>query len=155
MGVHLILWILAVLAVSFHSLGLSYMLGHYDIWKNCTHQGIYFCDFVYGYYEDWDIFQSQGVANWYFGIMEALTGLSVTLLVLHFTLFVMSCIEMNRRRVHEKRKEKKRKIIYLVAAPGMADGRMYYTPLEQLSQRDRRSVPAPRLSHHHDHGSSA
>lgn len=68
--------------------------------------------------------------------MEALTVFSVILLILHFTLFITACIEMDRRRVYIK----KRKIIYLVAVPGMADGRMYYTPIDQLPQGDRGSV---------------
>lgn len=141
-GIHLILWVLAVFVVSFHCLQVSVGLGSYVVWEHCHEDRRLYCNTYY--------FPSDDAAEWWFGMMEALAALSVMLLILHFALFVMACIEMDLRRDHVK----KRKIMYLVAAPGMADGRMYYTPLDQPPQRDRQSVLAPQPSYHYHNGSS-
>lgn len=137
MGVHLILWILAVLVVSFQCLELSselYCRQKLGDGEDSYYRSLGWCGSSYDL-----VLSSQGVANWFFGVMKALTAFSVMLLILHFTLFVMACIETDRRSRHEK----KRKIIYLVAAPGVADGRMYYAPLDQPPPGIRGSVLAP------------
>lgn len=74
---------------------------------------------------------------------ETVTAFSVMQLVLHFALFIMAWIGRSHRRRDE------RKIIYLVAAPGTADGRTYYDPPAQLSQGNMGSVANAELSHHH------
>ncbi|KAI7784475.1 hypothetical protein LA080_009974 [Diaporthe eres] len=117
-GVHLILWLFAVLVVSFYSVELANMLCFYENRKDC--------DEFYG------TFSSQSTAKGYFGIMKALTALNAMLLALHFTLFVMACIETDRGQVYEK----KRKIRHLMVAPGLADGRMYYMPLNEPLQEN-------------------
>lgn len=134
MGVHLILWIFAVIVVSMCFSDLAYWQYYHQLWEFCNQD-----DCGSG------TFPSKITASWYFGIMEALTALNVMLLVLHFTLFVMACIETERRKVYKK----KTKIRYLAAAPGPADGRMYYTPLDQLLQGNGRSVLTPKPVHHH------
>lgn len=143
MGVHLIVWIFAALVVSLNCLELSYSLRLY-------YTVLSYCDIVQDMPCSSSGFPSQDAANLDFREKGALTALSVMLLILHFTLFVMACIETDRRRAYEK----KRKIIYLVAAPGTADGRMYYSPLDQLPQGDRWSIPAPQVSHHNQYGTS-
>lgn len=123
MGVHMALWILAIIVVSFYSSDFASWVIIYDSWEACNNHEIE-CDP--------DGYPTQFTANGYLpvGIIEALTVLNVVLLILHFILFVMACVETERRRGYEK----KRKILYLLAAPGTADGRMYYTPLDQPLQ---------------------
>lgn len=122
-GVHLILWLFAILVVAFYSFELANMMCFYEN-RKLYYEDRKSCDKFYG------TFSSQSAAYGYFGIMEALTALNAMLLVLHFTLFVMACIETDRGQVYEK----KRKIRHLMVAPGLADGRMYYTPLNEPLQ---------------------
>lgn len=143
MGVHLIIWVFAALVVSLDCLELSYNLTIY-------YMVLEYCDIVQEISCSSSGFPSKDAANQDFREKGALTALSVMLLILHFTLFVMACIETDRRRAYEK----KRNIIYLVTAPGTADGRMYYTPLEQLPQGDGCSIPTPQVSHHNQYRSS-
>lgn len=138
MRVHLILWILAVLVVSFYCVVLVSDLDYYYSYlEDCTSTEYHQCG-------PGGPFESQGAADRYFHIWEALIALGAMLLILHFTLLVMAYIERNRRRSYEK----KTKIIYLVASPGTADGRMYYNPPDQLPQGNTGLVLAPQLSHH-------
>lgn len=131
MGVHLILWILATVVVSFQSLGLAYQLQCYKFVQNFDSDcgvGIRPCD---------NYLPSESAANQYLGRMKALTAFGVSLLSLHFILFIMACIETDRRTRQDK------KIMYLMAAPGTADGRMYYTRLDHQPQGNRGSAFAP------------
>ncbi|KAK2614665.1 hypothetical protein N8I77_001471 [Diaporthe amygdali] len=139
-GVHLVLWVLAILIVPSLCLSLVYELRDYTIDSECeeNNTGYYSSS---NFYCDYYSFPSQAAANKYFQMMEALTAFSVFLLISHFTLFVMACVETDRRRKYGK----KTKVVYLVAAPGPTDGRMYYTP---LSQGNRASVLAPQPAHH-------
>lgn len=126
MGLHLILWIFAVIVVSLCFSDLAFWLYLHQIWESCKK---YDCGP--------GTFPSKITSKWYFGIMGALTALNVMLLVLHFTLFIMACIETERRNVYGK----KTKTRYLAAAPGPADGRMYYTPLKQPLQGNEAVAP--------------
>lgn len=148
-GVHLVLSVLAILVVPSLCLSLAYELSNYTLDGDCDRDSP-----NYSSSSSWDCdfysFPSQGAANRYFRMMEALTVFTVLLLISHFTLFVMACVETDRRRKYGK----KTKVVYLVAAPGPADGRMYYTPLAQPPQGHRGSVIAPQPAHHQQQGNA-
>lgn len=91
----------------------------------------------------WYPLQIQDAIAQFLSIEKTLIGFSAVQLVLHFALFVMACMEMNRTRRNRK------KILHLMAAPGPADGRMYYNPPVQPPQGDVELIPAPRVSRHH------
>jgi hypothetical protein len=81
----------------------------------------------------------------FLNIDKTILGCIAAQLILHFVLFIMACIETDCRRRHGTKR------VYLVAAPGPADGRMYYNPPAQAPQgmMDSESVPAPQDSRHH------
>lgn len=148
MGVHLVLWVLAILVAPSLLLSLSYELRNYNIDGDCDRDGGgYYTsssgDFDCGYYE----FPSQADADRYFRMAEALAAFAVLLLISHFTLFVMACVETDRRR----RYGKATKVVYLVATSGPVDGRTYYAPLatQTLGSNNRGSVLPPQPVHHH------
>lgn len=141
---HLVLWVLAILVVPSLCLSLSYEMTNFVLKEDCD-SGTYshsswYCDFY--------SFPSAGAARKYFEMMEALAAFAVLLLISHFTLFVMACVETDRRRKYEKTTQ----VVYLVAAPGPNDGRVYYTPMtaQQLGGNGNRgsSVLAPLPVHH-------
>lgn len=136
MVAHLILFGVAVSVVSSLSSVLARELQYY--YKDTVYDH---WQYTSCFYFDLDL-KSQSVADWYFNMMKVKVALSVMLLVLHFALFLMSSIERAQIRKYEKR------IIYLVAAPSLADGRMYYTPLPQSPQEDIGSIPAPQPFQH-------
>ncbi|KKY34794.1 hypothetical protein UCDDA912_g05223 [Diaporthe ampelina] len=151
-GVHLVLWVLAILVVPSLCLSLSYEMADYTIRADCERDGD-------GYYTGsssscyWYSFPSQGAADGYFRLLEAISAFAVLMLISHLTLFVMACVESDRRRRHGKAT----KVVYLVAAPGAAaaDGRMYYyTPLatQQLGANNGGSLLAPQPAHHRQQG---
>lgn len=152
-GVHLVLWILAVLVVLFLCVSLSYEMRQYTIQSDCDRNRD--SDSSYGggysdysdYYCDYYSFPSQAAADRYFRMLEALTAFSVLLFLSHFTLFVMACVETERRRKFNK----VNRVVYLVAAPGPVDGRMYYTPITAQTlagDGNRGSVLAPQPVHY-------
>lgn len=73
-------------------------------------------------------FETIGQANRYFQIFEALLAFSVFMSVSHFILFVLACVETHRRRMFGKTAQ----YVYLVAQPGPADGRLYYTQMSPM-----------------------
>ncbi|KAI3391448.1 hypothetical protein diail_7337 [Diaporthe ilicicola] len=144
-GVRLVLWFLGILEVASLCISLSYELSSYTLDSDCA--GSDSGSSGYDWNCDFYSFPSQAAANRYFRMMEALAAFSVLLFISHFTLFVMACIETDRRRKHDK----KTKVVYLVAATGAADGRTYYAP---LAQGDMGSVVAPRPAHYHQQGNA-
>ncbi|KAG6355645.1 hypothetical protein INS49_003607 [Diaporthe citri] len=149
-GVHLVLWVLAILVAPSLYLSLAYELRDYTIESDCESQrdsdGYYTGSGSSSFYCNYYSFPSQAAANKYFGMMEALAAFATLLLISHFTLFVMACVETDRRRKYGKAT----KVVYLVAAPGPVDGRMYYTPLAtQQLVNNRGSVLPPQPVHHH------
>lgn len=154
-GVHLVLWILAVLVVLFLCVSLSYEMREYTIKSDCEQNRDDSGSSSYGdgysnlndYYCDYYSFPSQAAADSYFRMLEALTAFSVLLFLSHFTLFVMACVETERRRKFNK----VNRVVYLVAAPGPVDGRIYYTPIAAQTLAgggDRGSVLAPQPVHY-------
>jgi hypothetical protein len=148
-GVHLILWVLAILVVPSLCLSIASELANYTIDSDCERDsdypvGTYSNDRFYCEYYS---FPSQGAADSYFRKLEALAAFAVLLLISHFTLFVMACVETDRRR----RYGKTTKVVYLLASQGPADGRTYYTPLatQMFGGGNRGSVLAPQPAHHH------
>lgn len=125
MGVHLILWILGVLSVLSLALALSYTLADWSVNADCDGSAAYWNGEYYEYCGYGDTFSSEGEARRYFRLLEALVAFAVLLTAAHFVLFVLACVETDRRRRHGRRN----RIVYLVAAPGAgpADGRAYYS----------------------------
>lgn len=146
MGVHLVLSVLAILVALSLYFSLVYELRDYTVGPDCdtlrqTDGYVYTGDC------DYYAFPTQAAADGYFRKMEALAAFATLLLIAHFTLFVMACVETDRRRKYGKAT----KVVYLVAAPGPVDGRTYYTPLatQQLGNNNRGSVLPPQHVHHH------
>jgi hypothetical protein len=142
---HLILWVLALLVALSLCVSVATELSNYSIDADCardqnmpmgiTVDGVTYCD--------WDTFASQAEADWYFRSMEALAAFSVLMLIAHFTLFVLACVETDRRRKFGK----KTKVVYLMASQNPADGRTYYMPVDAAQAlggaQNRASVLAP------------
>lgn len=158
-GVHLVLSVLAVLVVPSLCLSLSLEMTEFTIEGDCDSDsddsGDYYSSGSSSYYgnsrcdsSSYVTFPSQAVASQYFTLFEALAAFAVLLLISHVTLFVMACVETDRRRKYGKLT----KVVYLVAAPGPVDGRTYYAPLgtQQLGGA-RGSVLAPPPVHHQQH----
>ncbi|KAF3766812.1 hypothetical protein M406DRAFT_350271 [Cryphonectria parasitica EP155] len=122
-GVHLILWILALLATVSLAFSLSYTLADWSVDANCSDSNFDYYNGESYVYCGFDTFTSLGQANRYFHLLESLVAFSVLLTVAHFVLFVLACIETDRRRKYGKLT----KVVYLVASDGPADGRTYYT----------------------------
>lgn len=149
-GVHLILWVLAIFVVLGLSVSLAGELDNYTVDPDCIEDS----DYSGGYYSSYgqtycyyNTFPSQAAANKYFRMLEALTVFSVFLLIAHFTLFILACFETDRRRKFEKT----RQVVYLVASQGPVDGRTYYTPLpyQALGSHNRGSILPPQPAHQH------
>lgn len=145
-GVHLILSVLAVLVVPSLCLSLSLEMTEFTIEGDCDSDS----DSSGDYYSSGSSFRcgsssyltfpSRAAASRYFTLSEALAAFAVLLLISHVTLFVMACVETDRRRKYGKLT----KVVYLVAAPGPVDGRTYYAPLATQQLRGGRgSVLAP------------
>lgn len=140
---HLCLWVLFALCLLSLSFGLAYSLADYTIGRTSSSdcsadyapEYQYLCDgndddgdyYIY----DEDRFATQGDATRYFSTLEALTAFTALMTLAHLVLFVMACVETDRRRKYGKRT----KVVYLVAAPDPVDGKMYYSP-----------VPAPQAA---------
>lgn len=118
---HLILWLLCLIVVPSMCLELVYTLYDYSVSADCADSSSAWESNDCSYYS----FPTQAAADRYFRLMEALTAFSVLMLIAHFTLFVMACVETDRRRKHGRRA----KVVYLVANPDPVDGRMYYSPV--------------------------
>lgn len=148
-GMHLVLWVLALIVTLFCCFTLSYALTSWSVDAQCNDSfGYYtssssssdsyvYCDFYH--------FPSSARAHLYFGLLEALTAFAVLMLVCHFALFVLACIETDRRRKWGKQA----RVVYLVAAPapaaGAADGRTYYSPVQQPPPMAMTAGPRPEL----------
>lgn len=145
MGVHLVLWVLAILTVLSLWASLASEMRHYvldsdcadDYWSSSYSSGSstdpYYCSFYR--------FPSQAAADRYFGMFQALAAFATLLFICHFALFVMACVETDQRR----RYSKATKVVYFLAAPGPVDGRMHYTPVttQALGSSNRASVLPP------------
>lgn len=139
-GMHLILWVLALLVTVSCCFTLSYALVSWTVDSQCS-------DTVYGYYTSGDSyvycdyynFSSDAQARMYLGMLEAVTAFSVLMLVCHFALFVMACIETDRRRKWGKQT----RVVYLVAASGPADGRTYYSQVPPPAQAPMQQGTGP------------
>lgn len=150
MGVHLVLSVLAILVALSLYFSLAWELRDFTIESDCDslrNDNGYYTGSSSNYYScNYYSFPSQAAASKYFSMMEALAAFATLLLISHFTLFVLACVETDRRRKYGKAT----KVVYVVAAPGPVDGRMYYTPLatQQLGN-NRGSVLPPQPVHHH------
>lgn len=105
-------------------LELVFTLSDYSVSADCARAGsspVLSVSSDCSYYS----FATQAAADKYLQLMEALTAFSVLMLIAHFTLFVMACVETDRRRKYGRRT----KVVYLVANPDPVDGRMYYSPM--------------------------
>lgn len=133
-GLHLCFWILALFVTITCCFTLSYSLNSWTVSSECDNydSGRFSSDSVYC---DYYTFSSDAKARAYFGMLEAVTAFSLLMLLCHFALFVMACIETDRRRKWDKQA----KVVYLVATSGPADGRTYYTqvsaPMQQQQQQ--------------------
>lgn len=116
---HLILWVLCVIVVPTLCLELVYTLSDYSVSTDCGDRHSLWASNDCSYYT----FATQAAADKYFRMMEALTAFSVLMLIAHFTLFVMACVETDRRRKYGR----KTKVVYMVATSGPVDGRTYYS----------------------------
>lgn len=127
--------------VTLHCLKLAYELYHIR-----GHSGA--DDLCEGMHDKACWFHSFPSQDKYVSITEALTSFSVIMLISHFTLLVIACIETDRKIRYEKKKN----TLYLVAAPGPADGRTHFTPLSQPPQGNEGSVLTTQPSHYDQEG---
>lgn len=83
----------------------------------------------YVYCDNYYTFSTTEQAHLYLGMLEAVTAFSALMLVCHFALFVMACVETDRRRKWGKTHNMR--VVYMVAtAPdggAAVDGPTYYT----------------------------
>lgn len=96
------LCIFAIWVVTMLSLKLVFELKHWGTKSDCEIDFRIECTFP-----------SLGAAVLYFGLIKALVGFSVMLLILHLTLFLIACIETDCRR----RQGKKPEIAHLATGP--------------------------------------
>ncbi|KAJ4424088.1 hypothetical protein N0V82_001335 [Gnomoniopsis sp. IMI 355080] len=127
-AIHLILWVLALLVTISACFALSYELTAWTVDPQCANGALsYTTDSSTGervYCDEYYTFSTDGQARLYMGMLEAVTVFSALMLVCHFALFVMACIETDRRRKWGKQT----RVVYMVATSGGAmDGRTYYT----------------------------
>lgn len=99
-------------------MSLSFLLSDFYIGDECT----YTSDYCYYYYNS---FEDEATASKFFSMMETLIAFNILMTLVHFTLFVLACIETDRRRKYGKRS----KVVYLVQSPAGPDGMVHYTPL--------------------------
>lgn len=141
-GIHLVLWILALLVTISFCFTLSYELSSWTVDSQCGDNsgGYYSTGGSSSGYEscDYYTFSSDAKARLYLGMLEAVTAFSLLMLMCHFALFVMACIETDRRRKWNKQA----KVVYLVATAGPADGRTYYTQVPAPMQQQAQQQPA-------------
>lgn len=123
---YLILCVLCILVAVSLSFTIADVMDDYSIEGQCQ-DSEYDCS--------WYTFPDQAAAATYFRLVEALDAFSILMFICAFTLFVMACVECDRRRKYTRRT----KVVYLVAGPGPVDGRTYYTPVSP-SQLKRGSV---------------
>ncbi|POS80242.1 hypothetical protein DHEL01_v201367 [Diaporthe helianthi] len=147
-GVHLILSVLAFLVALSLCFGVAYDLDDYSVNSDCYYDAdmpinSYRDD--YGYTCAQETFPTQSAADKYFRMLEALTVFSVLMFISHATLFVMACVETDRRRKYGKLT----KVVYLVASQGPADGRTYYAPVATQLVNNRVSILPPQAALHH------
>lgn len=140
-GVHLILTILCILVVGSLSTSLSYTLADWTVDSQCDGTNFDYYNGEKYVYCGYDTFPSEAQANRYFHFLEALVAFSTLMTISHFVLFVLACVETDRRRKYGKQT----KLVYLVAGPGPVDGRMYYSQVSpaQGATANRQSVGAP------------
>lgn len=140
-GIHLVLWVLALLVTISFCFTLSYELSNWTVDSQCGDNsgGYYNSEGISSDYEycDYYTFSSDAKARSYLGMLEAVTAFSLLMLICHFALFVMACIETDRRRKWNKQA----KVVYLVATAGPADGRTYYTQVPAPMQQQVHQQP--------------
>lgn len=122
-GVHLVLDVLCILVVGSLSTSLAYGLADWIVDSRCDGTNFDYYDGNHYVYCDYDTFSSRAQANKYFALLEALVAFSTLMTISHFVLFVLACVETDRRRKYGKQT----KVVYLVAGPGPVDGRSYYS----------------------------
>lgn len=142
---HLVLWVLALLVTITFCFTLSYELSNWTVDSQCGDNsgGYYSTDSISSGYEycDYYTFPSAAKARLYLGMLQAVTAFSLLMLLCHFALFVMACIETDRRRKWNKQA----KVVYLVATAGPADGRTYYTQVPAPMQQQQQQVQQPAM----------
>lgn len=122
-GVHLVLDVLWILVVGSLCTSLAYTLADWTVDSQCDDGSFEYYSGSRYVYCGYNTFDSQAQATKYFRLLEALIAFSTLMAIGHFVLFVLACIETDRRRKFGKQT----KVVYLVAAPGPADGRSYYS----------------------------
>lgn len=141
-GVHLVLWVLAILTVLSLWVSLASEMRNYTLDSDCgsDSDSSSYRSSTYDWYCDLYSFPTQAAADRYFGIFQALAAFATLIFICHFALFVMACVETDQRR----RYDKATKVVYFLAAPGPVDGRMQYTPVTtQALGSNRGSVLPP------------
>lgn len=149
-GVHLVLSVLAILVALQLYWSTSSMMRHYKLDSECegdNNNNSYYSDYPIddSYYCDFYSFATQAAADSYIRTMQALAAFATLLFICHVTLFVMACVETDKRRKYGKTN----KVVYLVAAPGPVDGRVHYT-----QGNIRGSVLGPQHVHHQQQGNA-
>lgn len=132
---HLILWLLAVIAVLFDAAAVA-LTESYVVDLQCPRDGsssTYYPGSRY-HYCDYNTFPTQAQADLHRGLVRALTAFTVLMLLTHFVLFVMACVETHRRRASGRQA----RVVYLVAGTGApAERGTYY------SQAPGPAMPVP------------
>lgn len=131
-AIHLCLWILAILVAGSACTSVVYISDSYTVDSDCLRTYSKYSS-AYGYC-DFYSFKTDAAAHKYLRMIEALTAFAILMTVSHFTLFVLACVETERRRKHGRRS----RVVYLVATPGpVDDGKTYYTqvPPPLMAQR--------------------
>lgn len=139
---HIVLDLLFILTAASLAISLAYSLANYDIDGDCGNYYNGNGQYVYNYC-DWYTFPSEATAHKYFSLLEALVAFFILMAVSHFVLSVLACVETDRRRKYGK----KTKVVYLVAAPGPVEGRMYYSQASPPQASDGPLPPPPQPVH--------
>ncbi|KAJ9130528.1 hypothetical protein NKR23_g12153 [Pleurostoma richardsiae] len=123
-ALHLLIWIGWAVAVGIYSTLLSYDLGDYQDY------GYDYDDYYYGD----NNFSTAAEYARYIRMEEVMVAFATLSLIVHFTLFVLACIETDRRN-------RAARTVYVLANPG-PDGTVYYTPQGGLAQAYYHSLPS-------------
>lgn len=156
-GVHLVLSVLAILVVLQLYWSTASMMRHYKLDSECEgdsdNNNSYYSDYPIddSYYCEFYNFATQAAADSYIRTMQALAAFATLLFICHVTLFVLACVETDKRRKYGKAN----RVVYLVAAPGPVDGRVQYMPVStQALGSNRGSVLAPQPGHQQQQGNA-
>lgn len=100
-GVHLCLWVLLVLCTYSMAWGLRRSLAQYTVVGPASRVGA--DPYLYDLW--WDRFASEGEAARFFARLRAAVAFAALLALAHFVLFVLACVETDRRRKWGRRQQ--------------------------------------------------